>query len=133
MLKKQIGNGFGFTEPRIMLRLCLVALYALKFKKQDIFDEAVSYIRSFEIEYDKKYFSNVPEGANISSPTPDQLLQEMLSFSQKKYWSSTTGRLLEMDETEDRILEIVEQKDIENFITKVWGVTEFTYSYPFGI
>ncbi len=133
MLKKQTGSNFGFTEPRIMVRLCIVGLFALKLDEQEIVNEAVRQIGTFETAYYKKYFSNLPKDAQLTSPTPDQLLQEMISLAQKKFRYTPDQLLSAIGDTEDKILELVDQKDIENFITKVWGVKEFDYSYSVGI
>lgn len=133
MLKKQTGSNFGFTEPRIMVRVCIVGLLALKLKKQEIFDEAVCQIRAFETAYNKEYFSDLPKDIKLTSPTTDQLLQEMIGLAQKKYRYTPDQLLSALGNTEEKILELVDQKDIENFITKAWGIKDFNYSYFIGI
>jgi len=75
----------------------------------------------------------LPKDVKLTSPTPDQLLQEMISLARKKYRYTPDRLLLAISDTEDKILEIVDQEDIEKFITKVWGINEFDYSYSIGI
>lgn len=134
MLKKQTGDHFGFTEPRIMVRTCFIGVLALKLDKRKIFNEVVRQIRSFETAYETKYFTNLPPEAESTSPTRDQLLQEMLGVAQKRSNYKIDQMSFNSDDAENKVFEIVALEDIEKFITEVWEVKEFSYnSHPFGL
>jgi len=97
----------------------------LKNDLQPIIIEVKKRIHEFEKIYKEKYFSGVSDeiiSKNIYGPKKEQLFIELLNwhreFINHKY---ETHRL--MDSSEDRMFELIDEKDIERFIHEVWNYT----------
>ena len=121
MILFEEGDGYGFTEPRIMERACYVGILALKLGKTDIVDGLKQFIKSFEEAYRKKWYPEGPpeEGKSIS-PSYDQLLMEVYGLIERK--RSRYGHLPIMDRADDDLLPLITEEDINKFIMEVWGV-----------
>lgn len=120
MLTNKGGSAYGFTEPRIMERACFIGILALKLGKKEIVDELKKYIKPFEEAYIKKWFSNIPEGAKLSSPTKDQLMMEVYGLI--KEIRNRYGRLPMMDRSSEIMTQLVNEADINKFVLEVWKV-----------
>jgi len=122
---EKIKEDYGYDEPRVMLKLCFLGVLGLKNDVQPIIIEVKKRICEFEKIYKEKYFSGVSDeiiSENICGPKKEQLLIELLrwhrNFINHKY---ETHRL--MDSSEDRMFELIDEKDIERFIHEVWNYT----------
>ncbi|MFH1955886.1 MAG: hypothetical protein ABIJ36_03185 [Patescibacteria group bacterium] len=120
MITNKGRGAYGFTEPRIMERACFIGILALKLGKKEIVDELKKYIKSFEEAYTKKWFSNIPEGAKLSSPTRDQLLIEVRGLIREI--RNRYRRLPRMDRSSEIMTQLVNEEDINKFILEVWKV-----------
>lgn len=120
MLTKEEGNSYGFTEPRIMERACFIGILALKLGKKEIIDELKKYIKPFEEAYTKKWFSNIPKGIKLSSPTKDQLMMEVHGLIREI--RNRYGRLPMMDRASETMTQLVNEEDVNKFILEVWKV-----------
>lgn len=122
---EKIKEGYGYDEPRVMLKLCFLGVLGLKNDLQPIITEVKNRICEFEKTYKEKYFQGVAKeiiSKNIYNPKKDQLFIELLhwhrEFINHKY---ETHRL--MDSSEDIMFELIDEKDIERFIHEVWNYT----------
>jgi len=122
---EKIKEDYGYDEPRVMLKLCFLGVLGLKNDLQPIIIEVKKRIHEFEKIYKEKYFSGVSDeiiSKNIYGPKKEQLFIELLNwhreFINHKY---ETHRL--MDSSEDRMFELIDEKDIERFIHEVWNYT----------
>lgn len=120
MLVNKGGSAYGFTEPRIMERACFIGIFALKIGKKEIVDELKKYIKLFEEAYIKKWFSNIPKGIKLSSPTKDQLMIEVHGLIREM--RNRYGRLRMMDRASEIMTQLVNEEDINKFILEVWKV-----------
>jgi len=120
MLVKEEGNAYGFTEPRIMERACFIGILALKVGKKEIIDELKKYIKPFEEAYIKKWFSNIPKGIKLSSPTKDQLMMEVHGLIQEI--RNRYEHLPIMDRSNEIMAQLVNEEDVNKFIFEVWRV-----------
>lgn len=120
MLLHEEGGGYGFTEPRIMERACYIGILALKLNKKEIVDELKKYIKPFEEAYTKKWFSNIPEGVKLPSPTKDQLMMEVHGIIQEI--RQRYGHLPMMDRASEILTQLVNEEDVNKFILEIWGV-----------
>ncbi|NQT66189.1 MAG: hypothetical protein HQ569_01265 [Actinobacteria bacterium] len=120
MLVKEEGNVYGFTEPRIMERACFIGILALKLGKKEIINELKKYIKPFEEAYIKKWFSNLPKGVKLSSPTKDQLMMEVHGLIQEI--RNRYGNLPVMDSSNEIMTQLVNEEDVDKFIFEVWRV-----------
>ena len=120
MLVKEEGNAYGFTEPRIMERACFIGILALKLGKKEIINELKKYIKPFEKAYNKKWFSNIPKGVKISSPTKGQLMIEVYGLIQEI--RNRYGHLPVMNRSNEIMAQLVNEKDVNKFIFAVWRV-----------
>lgn len=133
MLEKEAGTRFGFTEPRVMVLACYIGIYALKQKKSVIVNGLKEHIRLFEDAYRKKWFSNIPKGVKLSSPTPDQLRDEVIELIDD---IQDLNRLPNpFKDAKEILLGLVVESDIRTFIKTVWNVEvgRRTHSSLFGI
>ncbi len=120
MLVKETGNAYGFTEPRIMERACFIGILALKQGKKEVINELKKYIKLFEKAYVKKWFSDIPKGVKLSSPTKKQLMMEvhgLIGEMRRRY-----GRLPMLDRSSEIMMRLVNEEDVNAFILEVWGV-----------
>lgn len=120
MLVNKGGGAYGFTEPRIMERACFIGIFALKLGKKEIVDELKKYIKPFEEAYTKKWFSNIPKGIKLSSPTKDQLMMEVYGLIREI--RNRYGRLPMMDRASEIMTQLVNEEDVNKFILEVWKV-----------
>ena len=120
MLANKEGSAYGFTEPRIMERACFIGILALKLGKKEIVDELKKYIKPFEEAYTKKWFSNIPKGIKLSSPTKDQLMMEVQGLIREI--RNRYGRLPMMDRSSEIMTQQVNEEDVNKFIFEVWKV-----------
>lgn len=121
MILSEEGEGYGFTEPRIMERACYVGILALKLGKTEIVDRLKEYIKSFEESYRKKWYPEGPpeKGKNIS-PSYDQLMMEVYGLIESK--RNRYGHLPIMDRSDDDLLPLITEEDVNKFIMEIWGV-----------
>jgi len=120
MLEKEAGTRFGFTEPRIMVLACYVGIYALKQKKTGIVNGLKGHIKVFEDAYRKKWFSDIPKGVKLSSPTPDQLQDEVIELIDN---IQDLNRMPSpFNDAKEILLGVVAEADVRNFIKTIWGV-----------
>jgi hypothetical protein len=120
MLLHEEEGGYGFTEPRIMERACYIGIFALKLGKKEIVDELKEYIKPFEEAYTKKWFSNIPEGIKLSSPTKDQLMMEVHGLIQEirhRY-----GHFPILERSSEILTQLINEEDVNKFIFEIWGV-----------
>jgi hypothetical protein len=122
---EKIKEGHGYDEPRVMLKLCFLGVLGLKNDLQPIITEVKNRICEFDKIYKEKYFPGVSDeiiSENICGPKKEQLLIELLrwhrEFINHKY---ETYRL--MDNSEDIMFELIDEKDIERFIHEIWNHT----------
>ncbi len=118
MLTKEAGDSFGFTEPRIMKRACFIGILALKQDKMEIVNYLKEFINPFEKAYAKKWFSDVPEGVKLSSPTEKQLMMEvhgLVEAIRDRY-----NRVPMLGRSSEIIVRIVNEEDVNKFIWEVW-------------
>jgi len=120
MLINKGGSAYGFTEPRIMERACFIGILALKLGKKEIVDELKKYIKPFEEAYIKKWFSNIPKGMKLSSPTKDQLMMEVHGLIREI--RNRYGRLPMLDRSSEIMTQLVNEEDVNKFILEVWKV-----------
>jgi hypothetical protein len=120
MLLHEEEGGYGFTEPRIMERACYVGIFAMKLSKKEIVDELKEYIKSFEEAYTKKWFSNIPEGVKLSSPTKDQLMMEVHGIIREI--RQGYGHLPMMDRSSEILSQLINEENVNKFILEIWGV-----------
>ncbi|MBI4226174.1 hypothetical protein HY612_03620 [Candidatus Roizmanbacteria bacterium] len=118
MLEKEDDSRsrFGFTEPRIMERACYVGILALKLGKTGAVEALKPLVIEFETAYITKWF---PDDREPTSPKKNQLMLELIQLSNEagQYQAS---RIL--DNSRERVLELVNRSDIENFIFTIWNV-----------
>jgi len=122
---EKIREGYGYDEPRVMLKLCFLGVLGLKNDLQPIITEVKNRICEFDKIYKEKYFPGVSDeiiSENICGPKKEQLTIELLNwhreFINHKY---ETHRL--MDSSEDIMFELIDEKDIERFLHEVWNYT----------
>lgn len=121
MLAKEEGDTrFGFTEPRIMERACYIGIVAKKLGKTTVVNALKPLISEFETAYRALYFKDDRE--STSSPTKDQLMLELIQLADEagEYRDPLTSRI--MDDSKERLLELVNKSDIEEFIFEIWAV-----------
>lgn len=120
MLEKEKGDRYGFTEPRIMVLACYIGIYALKQGKTDIVNHLKPLITAFETAYKQKWFSNIPEGVRLTSPTENQLLTEVLEFRDK---INDLNRVsVPLENVEEMAIQLVTVEDVKKFIREIWQV-----------
>lgn len=119
MLEKEAGSRFGFTEPRIMVLACYIGIYSLKLRKLGIVEKLKPHIKSFEEAYQKKWFSD-PRSAQVTSPTKDQLINEVIQFMDNL---SDYNRIPNpLEDTEEILLRLVTKEDVKKFIKEIWKI-----------
>jgi len=120
MLINKGVSAYGFTEPRIMKRACFIGILALKLGKKEIVEELKKYIKLFEEEYIKKWFSNIPDGIKLSYPTKNQLMMEVHELIREI--RNRYGRLTILDRSSEIMTQLVNEEDVNKFILEVWKV-----------
>lgn len=120
MLSLQEDDSYGFTEPRIMERACYIGIVALKLGKNEIVEDLKKYITPFEDAYRKKWFLDVPEEMELSSPSKNQLMMEVHGLTEKM--RSRYGLSPILNRADEKLLQIINKNDVDNFIMEVWGV-----------
>lgn len=110
---------FGFTEPRIMEKACYVGILALKLGKNSVVEALKPLVAEFETAYASKWF---PDDREPTSPKKNQLMLEIMHLSDDaaQYRDRLTSRIL--DDSRERLLELVGKTDIEKFIFDIWKV-----------
>lgn len=127
MILYEEGEGYGFTEPRIMERACYIGILALKLGKTDIIDGLKEYIKSFEEAYRKKWYpEGPPEAGKSISPSYDQLLLEVHGLIERK--RSRYGLMPILNRADENLLPLITEEDINKFIMSIWGVKIETHS-----
>ena len=127
MILYEEGEGYGFTEPRIMERACYIGILALKLGKTDIIDGLKEYIKSFEEAYRKKWYpEGPPEAGKSISPSYDQLLLEVHGLIERK--RSRYGLMPILNRADENLLPLITEEDINKFIMCIWGVKIETHS-----
>lgn len=119
-------EGYGYDEPRAMLKICYLGVLALKLNKQAILTEVGVRIYEFEEQFKAKYFSNLPPGIDpdkgnvIGLPRRDQLFLEIFhwrdEFRSEKYRSHRI-----MDDAQNMMYDFIDEIDIDWFMFEVWG------------
>lgn len=128
---EKIKEGYGFSEPRLMIKVYYLGILGLKHNKQNILTEAGIRIYEFEELYKKKYLSDLklPKGVDpdkvFGLPNKNQLFLEVLNwrndFIQEKY-----NRYRLMDDAKEMMFDLIDEVDIDRFMFEVWG------SFPSG-
>ncbi|XOB46409.1 MAG: hypothetical protein ACKKMV_03085 [Candidatus Nealsonbacteria bacterium] len=128
---EKIKNGYGFSEPRLMLKVCYLGILGLKHNKQNILTEAGIRIYEFEELYEKKYLSdlNLPKGVDPDKvsglPRKDQLFLEIFSW-RDDFIREKRNRHRLMDDAKEMMFDLIDEIDIDRFMFEVWG------SFPAG-
>jgi len=120
MLLHEKGKAYGFTEPKIMERACYIGILALKLGKKEIVKDLKKYIKAFEEAYTKKWFSDIPKGVKLSSPTKDQLMMEvhgLIREIRQRY-----GHRPLLDRSSEVLAQLINEEDVNKFILEVWRV-----------
>lgn len=119
MLTKEDPPGYGLTEPRIMVLACYLGIYALKLGKTTVVEKLKTLITAFEQAYQQKHFVD-PRADLVSSPTRDQLMREVMRFTDNL---TDLNRMTDpIPSTEDILIGKVAIEDVNNFIREIWGV-----------
>ncbi len=118
MLASKEGSVYGFSEPRIMDRACFIGIFALKLGKKDIVDDLKKYIKAFEESYIKKWFSNVPKGIKLGSPTKNQLKIEVFELIEEIM--NRYGHLPVTNWSREIMAQLVSEEDVNKFIFEIW-------------
>lgn len=118
MLTMEEGPAYGYTEPRIMERACYIGILALKLGKKEIVDELKKFISPFEETYIKKWFSDIPDGVKLSSPTKGQLMMEVHGIIQQI--RQNYGHRLLLDRSSEILIQLINEEDVNKFIFEVW-------------
>lgn len=126
-LEKSV-KGYGYDEPRTMLRVCYLGVLALKKDKEVLFNKAVSMVRIFEETYRKKYPpptpDQLPKGVKAEDikglPSKDQLHEEILKW-ECDFVREQLNRIPIKQDSEDMMLGLVSLEDIHRFLFEVWG------------
>lgn len=110
---------FGFTEPRIMEKACYIGILALKLDKKEVVEALKPLIKEFETAYQSFWF---PDGKEPTSPKKIQLMIEIMQISDEagEYRDPLNSRIL--DDSRERLLELVNKDDIDKFIYEIWKV-----------
>ena len=128
---EKIKKGYGFSEPRLMLKVCYLGILGLKHNKQNILTEAGMRIYEFEELYEKKYLSNLnlPKGVGpdkvFGFPKKDQLFLEVFKW-RDDFIREKRNRHRLMDNSKDMIFDLIDEIDIDRFMFEIWG------SFPAG-
>jgi hypothetical protein len=117
MLEKEAGTRYGFTEPRIMERTCFVGILAQKLHKVEVVTALKTLITEFEAAYIAKWF---PDDREPTSPNKNQLMIELIHLAEESDHYERASRIL--DDSRERLLELVSRVEIEEFIFAIWGV-----------
>lgn len=121
MLEKEAPPKYGYTEPRVMEKVCYIGILALKKKDEGLLKLAQDEIKVFETLYKAKYFPvPTPEGMQ-SSPSNDQLRKEILGLRDKIVRKDYDAHLRVLDLPEDWMVERVSIEDFDRFTLTTWG------------
>ena len=120
MLLYEEGNAYGFTEPRIMERACYIGILALKLNKKNVVEELKKHIKPFEKAYVKKWFSNIPEGVKLSSPTKDQLMMEVHELIREI--RQRRGLPPVLNRSSEILARLINEDDVNKFVFEIWKV-----------
>ncbi len=113
--------------PRIMENACYIGVLAMKHDKRDLLTEVGLKVYEFEEEYNKKVISKIklPPGTNpnlvYGIPKPDQLYIEILRWRDEFTHKQLNNYGSFRDDAEDRLLELIQEIDIDRFMFEVWG------------
>lgn len=115
------ASGYGFTEPRIMLRACYIGLLALKRGQRQIVDDLKTKVTGFDKKYADKWFKDVPAGMRITSPRPDQLFWEVVEMRDDRRDFNRMSQLGILNRAEGQVLPKITVADIDAFTLAIWG------------
>jgi hypothetical protein len=131
-LTKSVG-GYGYGEPRIMEKACLLGIFALKRGWSDVVAKLKLQIVDFESSYFTKYLTKLPTGLpadfdphnhNIMGlPHDDQLLRELVSWKTDIERGEWNGGHMMRDDAQSMTMELIDASDIDRFIAEIWGMT----------
>lgn len=113
----------GFDEPRVMEVAFHIAILLNKHGQTDFVSTFKESVKKFEELYQKRWFSDVPEEVKISSPSRDQLLNEilgLLSNRESYYRDDFPG--IESQFPVQRFMSMVNRQDIKDFIKVIWDI-----------
>lgn len=113
----------GFDEPRVMEVAFYIAILLNKHGQTDFIPSFKESVEKFEELYRIRWFSDVPEGMKLSSPSRDQLVNEiigLLSNRESYYRDDFTG--IESQFPVQRFLSMVIRQDIKGFIKIIWNI-----------
>lgn len=118
-------KGYGYDEPRTMLKICYIGILALKQSKKSLLADIKVKILEFEVLFKAKYLSNLPPGIDpdsgniIGLPKSNQLFIEFLQwrddFVRERY-----GRGM-MNDAQEMMHDFVDEADIDRFMFEIWG------------
>jgi hypothetical protein len=125
MLEKESPPKYGYTEPRIMVKVCYIGILALKLGQSQLLDQVKAEIKIFEAAYKAKWFPDPqPENKAPFSPSEEQLRTEVLRLREKvqkhSYRSEYSVEGI-LDLPEDWIVDRIDLKDFDSFTRDVWG------------
>lgn len=113
--------GYGFTEPRIMLRACYVGILALKQGQQQIVDDLKGKVSDFDQKYADKWFKDLPPGTHVTSPRRDQLFWEVSELRDDRQDFNRMSQINVLNRAEDQVLPRITLADIDAFTLAIWG------------
>ena len=123
---EKITDPYGYTEPRIMMKIVYLGVLALKNGNQDLLADIGFKIYEFEEGYFKKHIAPItlPVGVDPKNvrglPQEDQLENEAYrwrhDFSTGKY-----NRMRLMHSASDLMYDMVDENDIDRFLFEIWG------------
>jgi hypothetical protein len=117
---KLADHGFGYTEPRIMIKAMFVAAYAMKKGHNEIAELVKNKIAKYQPLYEAKYFTGIPAGTVLKSPTPDQLKTE---FDRSVDEINDVNQLHIhglLDRVDDMLVGKLTKADAEVFVNYIW-------------
>jgi hypothetical protein len=134
IMKKEKGPQYGYTEPRVMEKVCYIGILALKFGTPETVEFAKPKIAEFEKEYSDKWFAGVSAEEQRSSPSQDQLKWELFELIQDCNKRPQQAAFAIMDDARDRLIRLIVAEDVNRFSKAIWGyrISErFRTSRPF--
>lgn len=103
----------------IMVEACYVGIYAQKNGVVAVLDQLKPLIQDFDQKYVASWFAALPPEAVTTSPTKDQLLNEVVDLKDKIGRVDRTSAL--MPRPSDAIALKIENSDVDAFTLLIWN------------
>lgn len=122
---EKVDEGYGYDEPRQMVKVVYLGVLALKHNKRSVLDKIKEQIREFEGLHKKKYLSDLklPPGVSteavIGLPREDQLFHEVFDW-RDEFIHQKHDRHRIMDIAQERMFDVIDELDIDRFMFDVW-------------